>query len=197
MIMMQPALARGETPPRRSRWPAQLLRGVVDARRPAGRRREGCRRCGCASKLTPILLLNEGDTEGQQGLGRQISARVQGARHGRAAAHRAEHAHLFPLLVALVSKNLSSGTCSMSPSMPPCRLWQGWGASHTAGRPSPHVGRNFVAQPSGVAVPQNCVRRHLASRRALGARPSTSCLRGKLTVSPPPTITGRTATGHT
>ena len=51
---------------------------------------------GRASKLMPILLAKQGQYGGfQQGIGRQVSARMQGARHGRVAAHRAQHAHLL------------------------------------------------------------------------------------------------------
>ena len=55
---------------------------------------------GRASKLMPILLAKQGQYGGfQQGIGRQVSARMQGARHGRVAAHRAHQARA-PLSLA-------------------------------------------------------------------------------------------------
>ena len=60
------------------------------------------------TRLRPISLRNEGVADSQQGIRRQGSARMQGKRHGRVAAHWEEHAHHFPLLGARISKIMSA-----------------------------------------------------------------------------------------
>ena len=62
------------------------------------------------TKLRPISLRNERAWHRQSAghIRRQGSARMQGKRHGRAAAHWEEHAHHFPLLGARISKIMSA-----------------------------------------------------------------------------------------
>ena len=60
------------------------------------------------SQLRVILLPNEAAAEGQQGIAWQKRAREHGRRSRVLTAHRAEAAHHFPLLGALVMKMLSA-----------------------------------------------------------------------------------------
>ena len=65
-------------------------------------------RIGGRSQLRAILLPNEAAAEGQQGIAWQKRAREHGRRTRVLTAHRAEAAHHFPLLGALVMKMLSA-----------------------------------------------------------------------------------------
>mgnify|MGYP006903400573 CR=1 FL=1 len=64
-------------------------------------------RIGGRSQLRAILLPNEAAAEGQQGIACQKRACKHGRRSRVITAHRAEAAHHFSLLGALVTKMLS------------------------------------------------------------------------------------------
>ena len=86
------------------------------------------RSTGRMSMLRPILLLNEGDTGGQQGIGRQGSAQVQRERSDTVAARWAEVPHLIRLDRASNWKMLLAGRRRACP----CHLRYAWGASQPA-----------------------------------------------------------------
>ena len=103
------------------------------------------------SELKVILLLNEWDTGGQQGIERQGSTQVQQERSGRVASWWAEVPHLIRLDRASNWKMLSAGrrraASDIVPTLPTSRalssiaggppVWQGhmYWPCHTGGPP--------------------------------------------------------------